>query len=545
MIERILHLEIEGRRRLGFDTGLSPQAFAQAKLAQFITQGGAIVLPGGRVIPWQPSGVIEREGTMVVWGPGFAGERLDRLLDPAVLRAPAARSRALKALGYWIDACPWGGSIWPAGVLVSLEPPAAGEAPGDGGAGERVPLNGAGDAAGAVPNEAGLYPPGTVFFPPEGLRLRVVRAEGEESWLTGGESLVCRDLAGEAAASFTTAAMFYRILASEKERATGGGALPFPARDTDLLHQDMREGVFLPLRLAAPGLDPGAASLADRALAGIKDKDVRAVKRPPQAAFAELLKGGPLFRELNAEEQEKLEEERLRYEKKRKLTVGTRRFVLRNTAILSGVAAALIIAVLVVNSLISSRRDRPTTAGMDSRRVVETYYDAFGSLDHILMEACVLNKAGKGDIDMVTRFFVTTKVRQAYEYTSVAVISARDWFEMGAPPTTTPVIGVTDLAISPITGNEAGDEISYRAQYILWIPGPADENDEGPAPITAVPGPAPEQSAEPGTAPPGAAAPGLAEFIPPLGYSFTDELTLIRHKGDWRITKIDRSTAAR
>jgi hypothetical protein len=327
--------------------------------------------------------------------------------------------------------------------------------------------------------------------------------------------------------------MLYRIWAAEKEPA--GGALPFPAKDKDLLHQDMREGVFLPLRLAAPGLDPKAADMVDRALAGLKD--AAPVKRPPPAAFAELLQGSPsFFRELRGEELAKLEEERRRYEKKRKLAVGTRRFVARNSAVLAGAAAALVITVLIVNSFIASRRDRPNTAGMDSRQVVETYYNAFGSLDHTLMEACVMNKAGKGDIDMVTRFFVTTKVRQAYEYTAVAVIPARDWFEMGSPPTATPVMGVTDLALSPIAGDEAGDEIRYRARYVLWIPGPADEDEEGPAPIVAVPGPPPEQPAGQGTGP---AAPAL-EFIPPLGYAFTDELSLVRHKGSWRITKIDR-----
>jgi hypothetical protein len=534
MTERILHLEIEGRGRLGFDTGLSPQAFAQAKLAQFITQGGAIVLPGGQVIPWQPGGVIEREGTMVVWGPGFAGERLDRLLDPAALAAPAARSRALEALGYWIDARSWGGDPWPAGVLVALGPEGAGNAPTPGA------------AAAPSPDGAGLYPSGTVFFPPGALRLRTVRAEGEEAWRRGGESLVCRDLKGEAASSFTAAAMLYRILAAEKAAAPEE-SLPFPAQDTDLLHQDMREGVFLPLGLAAPGVKPEAAELVNRALAGLKE--ALTVKRPPLSAFGELLKGGPLFRELGAEEREKLEEERRRYEKKRKLEVGTRRFVVRNTAILGGIAAGLVIAVLVVNSFIAAQRDRPTTAGMDSRQVVETYYGAFGQLDHTLMEACVLNKAGKGDIDMVTRYFVTTKVRQAYEYTSMAVIPAGDWFEMGAPPTATPIIGVTDLAISPVAGDEAGDEISYRARYILWIPGPADGDDEGPAPIVAVPGPTPEQSGPGAALPPGEAggpggamAPGaLAEFIPPLGYAYTDDITLARPQGNWRITTIDRS----
>ncbi|MDR1252457.1 MAG: hypothetical protein LBK62_09860, partial [Treponema sp.] len=162
---------------------------------------------------------------------------------------------------------------------------------------------------------------------------------------------------------------------------------------------------------------------------------------------------------------------------------------------------------------------------------------AFGSLDHTLMEACVLNKAGKGDIDLVTRYFVTTKVRQAYEYTSVAVIAAGDWFEMGAPPLGTPIFGVTDLNITRIAGEEAGDESRYRAAYILWMPGPAEEDGEGRSPIIAVPGPA--QPAEPSQGP-GTGIAEAEEFIPPQGYSFTDTLTLTRHKGNWRISRIDR-----
>ncbi|MDR0400261.1 MAG: hypothetical protein LBH51_04895 [Treponema sp.] len=515
MVERILHLEIEGKKRLGFDTGLSPQAFAQAKLAQFIIQEGFIVLPGGTIQRWQPGGVEERQGTMVVWGPDFDGERLDRLVAPAALETPEARRKALWALGRWIAAYPGGGSLWPAGALVA--PPST---------------------------EGGPYPAGTVFFPPEGLRLRAVQAEGEEVWLNGGESLVCRDLDGEAAASFTAGAMLYRILAAEKGAARLDGkdappALPFPARNQDLLHQDMREGVFLPLRLAAPGLDPEAAGLVDQALAGLKGQP----PRPPLAAFARILEkpGGPtFFRELEGAEAEKLEEERRRFEKKRGLTVGTRRFVVRNSAILAGVLAALVFVLIIVNSMIVSRRNLPTTAGMDSLQVVETYYGAFGKMDHTLMEACVLNKAGKGDIDMVARYFVTSKVRQAYEYTTVAVIDAKDWFDMGAPPTGLPIFGVTDLSIARTAGHEDAGALNYRVEYILWIPGPGEDGGEDSVPIIAVPGPAQEQPAGTGLAP--MAAGGPEEFIPPRGYPFTDELNLVLHKGNWRISNITRNT---
>jgi hypothetical protein len=579
MARGIFHLDINAERRLGFDTGLNAQAFAQAKLAQFITQEGHIVLPGGGIEPWQPGGVVESGGTMVVWGPDFLGERLDLLLGPG------REERALEALRHWLAAYPLlpGAGLWPAGVFVVLD-------------------------AGA----AGLYPRGTVFFPPERLRCRCIRAEGEDLWLDAGESLVFPDLKGEAALSFTAGAMLYRVFsfAGAKVDAdtrapaaslTGGeapavsaggpdtvsgtmpdtgqdaarsarlarflgqggpgqpvlgppvfgpsGVLPFSGRDPERLHQDMREGVFLPLGLAAPGLEPRIADLVDRAIAGLKDRqaprpspdELARLLEPPAGSAEGVRSPASFFRDLDTREREKLREERERYEKKRNLTVGTRRFVARNTAILTGIAAALAIVIVFMNSMAASRRSLPTTAGMDSREVVETYYDAFGELDHTLMEACVINKAGKGDIDMITRFFVTSRVRQAYEFSSVTV-SARDWFAAGAPPTTLQIIGVTDLDITRLAGNEDGDETRYRAEYIIWLPGTPDDEDSGG--IVAVPGPAPEPAPESapdgGLGTPGGTAFSAEEFIPPRGYPLIDELTLIRHKGNWRISNIDR-----
>ncbi|MDR1024615.1 MAG: hypothetical protein LBL56_02730 [Treponema sp.] len=521
----IFHLGIDGKTRLGFDTGLNAQAFAQAKLAQFITQEGHIILPDGTVKPWQPGGVIESEGTMVVWGPDFQGERLDLLLAPGGGDA----GPALEALRYWIAAYPRlpEAGLWPAGVFVALD--------------------------------AGSYPVGTVFFPPERLRCRCIRAEGEDRWLDGGESLVFMDLAGEAALSFTAAAMLYRILAGTVEThgfqgagltESAGlpdrtGALPFPSRDTEKLHQDMRESVFLPLGLAAPGLDPHAADLVDRAIAGLKGK---LAPRPSPAELAELL-GPPgteretgrgpasFFRDLNVEEREKLREERERSEKKQNFKVGTRRFLVRNTAIITGITAALAVVIIFANSMAASRRSLPTTTGMDSLQVVETYYGAFGALDHTLMEACVINKAGKGDIDMITRFFVTSRVRQAYEFGSV-MFSAQDWFDAGAPPTSAQIIGVTDLKVTRVRGNEDDAELRYQAEYIIWIPGGMAGEEEDSGGIVAVPGPAPELPAEAGL---GELVPAVEEeFIPPRGYPLIDDLTLIRHKGNWRISVIDR-----
>ncbi|GHU15962.1 hypothetical protein FACS1894163_04440 [Spirochaetia bacterium] len=495
MAERIIHFEVEGKAALGFDTGLSSQAFAQAKLAQFITQEGLIVYPDGKLEPWQPSAVIERAGTMgepptmVIWGPDFKGERFDFLL-----KDEARRDDALDALRLWIDAqsAAKGLPPWPAGVLINLSE-------------------------------------GTILFPPDRLVTRSIQAEdsGKDAWFDGAESLVNTELAEEEKAAFSAGAILYRLLS---------GTLPFPNRDQDLLHQDIREGVFLPLRLAAPGLDETAAALVDQAIASSKNAASSSKTRPALEEFREIL--GPIhsqgvdtfFHPLDEAEQAKIAEERAQFQKKKDLTVNTRRFVIRNAAIITAIFGIALIVGLIVRSVVVSNANLPTTAGMESAEVIETYYGAFGELDHTLMDACVFKKAGKGDIEMVTNLFVMDKVRSAYETSMISnIIPAEKWLENGAEPTVLQVFGVSDLNFSRIRGEESGDEIHYRASYILWLPAgfgsPADAEAE------SVDSPSLDEAnafVEP--------APTL-----PRGYPYTDEIALIRVKGNWRIAEIIRT----
>ncbi|MCL2127256.1 MAG: hypothetical protein FWH38_03285, partial [Treponema sp.] len=104
--------EADGQKVLGFDTGLDSRAFAQAKIAQFITEPGLIVHTGGpngdngSVETWRASGVMEAAAglpggnpSMVVWGPAFEGDRLDLLIDDN-----GQRDGALAAVCLWIKA---------------------------------------------------------------------------------------------------------------------------------------------------------------------------------------------------------------------------------------------------------------------------------------------------------------------------------------------------------------------------------------------------------------------------------------------------------
>jgi hypothetical protein len=495
MASRIIRLSVEGAPVLGFDTGVNAAAFAQARLAQLIGLSGTVVGPGGTIQPWKSEGVIEREGTMVIWGPPFKGERLDRLLSD-----DTQTDRALKALRYWIRARSVLGvpapPPWPAGALVAFPDIDPEEAP----------------------QEPVTFPPGTVFFPPERLVRRAVEAEGAAVWFGGAERWVHPDLTGDAGAVFAAGAMLYRIFC---------GVPPFPQEDPDILRQDMREGVFLPPRLAAPALREDLALLINSAIAPANKTggslSSRPQARPPGMEVLDSFLGPPdsrerasFFQTPDGETLKKIKLEQERFRKNQAVRVKTRRFLRRNTAILSGIVIGLAVLGFIIQSLLADHARRPTTKGMTPLEVAETYYGAFGALDHTLMEACVVDGAGKSDIDMVVNLFVISRVREAYEMTN-PVIPAQEWIDSGAGPTEGTVFGVSGLRIEPEDPDEDDGELRFSAFYTRWIP-------DSPEPSTAAGGTSGD--------PPGP--------VRPRGEALRDDLRLVRRKDAWRIAGINR-----
>jgi hypothetical protein len=499
---RILQIEVEGKTRLGFDTGLTAQAFAQAKIAQFITSPGVIIEPGGTGSIWRAEGVTEyfaagspdREGneaSMVVWGPGFRGKRLDRIIEEG-------DEDALDALRYWVRA---------RGILDAPKPELPLESP----EASPFPAPAAAILTGSSPGSA--FSPGTILFPPARLTRRALEAEG--SWFDGAEQWTHPDLTGEAAAVFAAAAMLYRIVCGEP---------PYPNKDPEGLYSDLREGVYIPPNLAAPGLDKRIADLISRALAPVS----AGIKRPSLEDFADTI-GSPLsggkerfFHALSGDEKAKLESEREKFSRQKTAVVKTRRFIRRNTAILGGVIAGLAVLALVIGSIVSGNKNRPNTRGMEPREVIGAYYGAFETLDHTLMDACVINKAGKGDVDMIMNMFVISKVREAYEMRD-PLVPARIWLDAGSAPTDLTVVGVTGLHLDGEDEDESDGEVRYRADYTLWLPASMAQDTAAPPVDPAV---------EMDDIPP----------VMPVGTVITDDIRLVFQKDAWRIAEIRRET---
>lgn len=483
----IILSEVDGTPALGFDTGLDAKAFAQTKSAQLITQPGWLVSPDGRVEPWKLEGVIERAGTIVIWGAAFIGEQLDALISD-----DTRKDEALDALRYWVQA-----------RIVLEETPHI----------DRPPA--------PWPAGALINPQGTMLFPPDQLIKRTIEAEGSDAWRTAVVRWMHPDLTGAEAAVFVAGTMLYRIFCGDP---------PFLNQDINLLRQDIREGVFLPLRLAAPGLDPDLASLISGAIESFtRSKQERTSgKRTPTTlvtlrdclGFPGSAKVDSYFHSLSEEEQLKLSLEQERFRKKQEFTVKSKRFLMRNRTIIVAILAAVCAIGLIGKSISKDRADMPTTKGMIPREVVETYYGAIGALDHILMDACVIKNVGKEDINLVTHYFVINKVRQAYEMDSPGIIPAQQWIDSGAAPTTAAVFGVSDLRLEGLDTDEQDGEVSFKATFLLWLPQSRDD---------------PEDSGQEQTGMLGGEAVSLPTSTP-----VTDTIWLVLYNDTWRIAEIQR-----
>jgi hypothetical protein len=321
------------------------------------------------------------------------------------------------------------------------------------------------------------------------------------------------DLKNDDEIVFTAGAMLYTIFCGEP---------PFSADDEGALRQDMREGVFMPPDLAAPGLDAALARLIADSITPIKKNtnqlSVTALSELPGNLGAK--KVSSWFKPLSEDELVKIQTERAQTQKVLERKVKTRRFVKRNKTVIMVCAAVFLGLILSITGYVRHQADLPNTRGMTPVQVAQTYYGAFETMDHALMEACVTGKAGKSDINMVVNLFAVTKIRQAYEPMVDTSYSAQQWLADGAPVTDKTVFGVTGLELKPLDADESDGEVSFEAQYTIWIPGNMAGDTETPGSDELM----------------------NNEYVqpPPVGQKMTDILGLVWHKDSWRISEILR-----
>ena len=104
------------------------------------------------------------------------------------------------------------------------------------------------------------------------------------------------------------------------------------------------------------------------------------------------------------------------------------------------------------------------------------------------------------------------------------ILSASKWREMGEIPVESNILGVTDLNIKKMEGDESSGTVRFFTEYIFWLPEQmtGSENYEPQAGTTG--------------------ETELLVFRPPVPFSRRDHLTLVKIKGNWHISEIIRKT---
>ncbi len=140
-------------------------------------------------------------------------------------------------------------------------------------------------------------------------------------------------------------------------------------------------------------------------------------------------------------------------------------------------------------------------------KVVETFYLSINKLDHLTMEECVINKAGKSDIDTVLSLYLNHK--QSLAYTKESMIAfADEWDKKGRPIINPPsfIFGILNLNIK----QESFDlEPVFIVNYEKWLPD-INQNEIN------------------------------EKRIQNKRYKIKDKLFLKKHKNYWLIYKLDR-----
>jgi hypothetical protein len=415
----------------------------------------------GSVREWRFEGLMEKDGSALLYGPHLAGISLGAVLELPLPKALPYLSLLVGALGLLSErSVPWF----------------------------------------ALQSDAVLFAESgeVLFLPPDitrEIRDLSTFALNRDTY----ESINHPDLKGEARASFSVASLLYRVIT---------GRFPFTGNDAEELHEQARK-----LDFDAPaGIVPELAQeVSTLVMAGLGRSRRPAVSLAEWAERLETWQKQALFRVLAPEEKEKSRREAGTRRQTSEKSFRRRMFWEKNWKIIGIVAFVVVATAAGIGSIVRNVLAPRVTHGYPPLKVVETFYTSMNSLDHQAMQACVIGKAGAGEINEVTMLYVTSRVTQGYQGKST-IISAEDWNKGGRPDIESPstLYGVTGLSIMQEQGEPSP---VFKVQYDKW--NPASAPDTGNAPRMDV---APKSE----------------------GNRIVERVWLKQDKGDWVIYKIDR-----
>jgi hypothetical protein len=309
-----------------------------------------------------------------------------------------------------------------------------------------------------------LHDGGILFLPPDIMKaITDVRNQDEKIHL---KTLINHpDMRAEQSISFLMAVLLYHALTA---------TYPFYASEEEEVHNQMRN-----LMAASPlAKVPSMREDVYRMVMGTLN---RKKETPPSLeewkSHCEVWVKEGLKRKISEEERKNIIEQAKAEKLRGSASYRRKVFWQKNFGIVLGVSiiaitVGAVLWTIVYNAFFKSR----ATKGMSSVEVVQTYYESINALDPVTLGDCVVENAGKKEVDEVTNLYVITRQRLAYDTTSF-FISAEEWERKGRPELQpyTILYGVTQLTITEIHGEP--DPV-FIAEYEQWYSQAVETEDQ-------------------------------------------------------------------
>ncbi len=278
------------------------------------------------------------------------------------------------------------------------------------------------------------------------------------------------------------------------------GRYPFEADTTEELHGRIRNGLPVAARHRRYSLRLDVSDFLSATLGGSRYE-------PSPSVWAERLlswKQNGFDAQLTDQEREEIGLQAEAEIQKHDRSFGRKESVRKNWRKWLIVATIVIAVGSVPTTIVHNALQPRTTAGFTPDQVVKVFYMSVSTLDHMVMEDAVVDRAGRAIIREVTNMYVIDRQRMAVEMRS-SLVDAQTWRDEGMPHLEDgrAPYGVAYLSVEPVA-SPAG-EAAYRATYERWLPNPPDSPD---APIPA---------------------------RPYMAYLVTDEIRLRQDREDWVI----------
>jgi len=406
-------IENSGKTYLAIDSGLKNRAFVGVDTSRLQSLPGLLV-KDGEIQNWMLDGVTEIEGKTLFYGPEMQGKTLvDIEITPSILEGLSEALYTIKDRNFPVRHI----------SLTSI-----------------------------MYCDDGSF----LFFPP-----RLMEFLNSHRVLQDNMRMVIPwnkpGLGGEAASSFTIAALSYRIVT---------GNQPFPGESEEDIEKVMTSVNYPSPALSEPRLSDDFLSLVNQSFRG----------KGTLGLWRELLKKwnstGLIDQSLTNEEVTERKKLIERGESARIRRTKTLFFLAKYRSALVITGATVILLALFLQGPISKFLEEPVTTGMNQEQVIHLYYDSFRTLDTEAMEDAVTSRAGKSDINEISTVYVTSKVRTSYEGTT-GLLNPEEWMASGSEPLSpgTQVWGISDLKIKSL-GND-----TFEVNYIKWTPAIIDDPD--------------------------------------------------------------------